>query len=285
MKKIALLLAAWAFALTLAGSQAIAQLATPTIDILSRTLMVKSAVAAGTIFSVDVDNREYWLTAKHILTGAEHPPYGTFTEKSITLSMLDPGVNSGGEAMRWIAEHFSVIDPGKDIDIVILAPATPIMTTPSTVKVTTEGPNELTYTLGGDCEFLGFPFGPWRATFQGRAFWLPFVKHCTVSAETDDKMLFLDGLNNKGFSGGPVLYQSGPQQRIVGVISSYIAQPEKVIAATPVPSPNDPGKVVMQPKEPSEFVNVNSGFFVAYDISLAVDAIRKNPIGALRRPN
>jgi hypothetical protein len=283
--KILQLLAGSALALMLVSSQAIPQMAAPTVDILSRTLMVKSAVAAGTIFSIDVDSREYWLTAKHILTGAEQPPYGSFTEKSVTLSLLDPGINSSGEAMRWISEQFSVIDPGKDIDIVVLAPSSPIMQTPSTVRVTTEGPNELTYALGGDCEFLGFPFGPWRATFQGKAFWLPFVKHCTVSAETDDKMLFLDGLNNKGFSGGPVIYQTGLQQRIVGVISSYIAQPEKVIVAAPIPDPNDPGKVVMQPKEPSEFVNVNSGFFVAYDISLAVDAIRKNPIGALRRPN
>jgi hypothetical protein len=27
----------------------------------------------GTIFSIDVDGREYWITAKHILTGARHP--------------------------------------------------------------------------------------------------------------------------------------------------------------------------------------------------------------------
>jgi hypothetical protein len=200
--KVAQLLATSAFALMLAASQAIAQMASPTVDILSRTLMVKSAVAAETIFPIDVDNREYWVTAKHVLTGAEHPPYGSFTEKSVTLSILDPGVNSSSEVMRWIPERFSVIDPGEDIDIVVLAPSNLIMSTPSTVRVTTEGPDELTYSLGGDCEFLGFPFGPWRAKFQGKALWLPFVKHCTVSAETDDKMLFLDGLNNKGFPAG-----------------------------------------------------------------------------------
>jgi hypothetical protein len=33
---------------------------------------------------------------------------------------------------------------------------------------------------------------------------------------------------------------------------------------------------------PTEKVDVNTGFFVAYDISYAVDAIHKTPIGALR---
>jgi hypothetical protein len=51
----------------------------------------------------------------------------------------------------------------------------------------------------------------------------------------------------------------------------------------PAQNPREPDKVRLQPKEPTEVVNVNSGFFVAYDISYAVDAIHKNPIGPLRK--
>ena len=57
------------------------------------------------------------------------------------------------------------------------------------------------------------------------------------------------------------------------------------MAVTTTQDPNDPNKVTLQPKQPAEIVNVNSGFFVAYDISLAVDAIHKNPIGPLRQDN
>src|ERR1700730_18634128 len=45
---------------------------------------------------------------------------------------------------------------------------------------------------------------------QGRdekSWWFPFVKHCTISA-TDKKhrSWVLDGINNAGFSGGPVIF-------------------------------------------------------------------------------
>ena len=67
-------------------------------------------------------DREYWVTAKHILTGAEHPLYGSITAKSGSLRLLNPG----GEGQQWIPVTFSVIDPGRDIDIVVLAPPPPL---------------------------------------------------------------------------------------------------------------------------------------------------------------
>lgn len=68
-------------------SPAIAQISTPTIGLIERVLMVSSQVnhadrtVLGTIFSFDADRREYWITAKHLLTGAEKPPYGIVTEQ------------------------------------------------------------------------------------------------------------------------------------------------------------------------------------------------------------
>jgi hypothetical protein len=70
------------------------------------------------MFSIDVDGREYWLTVKHILTGAKHPPYGTIAAKTVSLSVLDPT----NPDVKWDTYKFTVIDPGKDIDIVALAP-------------------------------------------------------------------------------------------------------------------------------------------------------------------
>jgi hypothetical protein len=96
---------------------AVAQMAAPTVNLIERVLMVQSVVpqgkagtinVVGTIFSIDIDHREYWLTAKHILTGAKHPPYGSVTEKSVSLSILNP--NAQGE--QWESVNFSVIDPG-----------------------------------------------------------------------------------------------------------------------------------------------------------------------------
>ena len=152
-------------------------------------------------------------------------------------------------------------------------------------------------TLGGDCVFLGFPYGGgWRARFSEGEFWMPYVKHCTVSAfnlgEMGDKKIWvLDGINNAGFSGGPVMFGTGPQQKIFAVISGYILEPTDVIVSAPskrapvkpVPPERRNPQTEKEVEHPKEAVNLNSGFILAYHISYAIDAIHKSPIGPQRK--
>lgn len=253
------------------ASVALAQSAPPTNNVLTRMLMIESRYGRGSTFSIDVDGREYWITAKHILTGAEHPPYGSIRSKSASLSVLNPGA----EGEQWLQMNFSVIDAGDDIDIAVLAPPRPLLENPLPSAATSAQ-----VMLGGDCEFLGYPYGGgWRARWEdGRSFWMPYVKHCTVSAlfNGEPRVLILDGINNAGFSGGPVIYQTGPEQKIIGVVSGYHFEPTDVISSAvkniPVKKPGTRLKV-----------NLNSGFIIAYDISYANEAIAKNPIGPLRK--
>lgn len=237
-------------------------MAQPTGNMLGRVLMVQSQYDRGTIFMLDVDQREYWITAKHILTGAKHPPYGTVVSKSVSLRILNPSV----EGENWLPEEFSVIDPDNDIDIVVLAPSQSLLK----IAVPTIPADSTGAMLGGNCEFLGFPFGgAWRAKYaNGETSWLPFVKHCTVSAVIVEpqRVWILDGINNTGFSGGPVFFGTGDQLKIFGVVSGYRTAPTDVV-------PSDPTV------KPTEKVNVNSGFFIAYDIVYAIGAIHKNPMG------
>ena len=111
--------------LTVHCSVALSQAATPTNNIVFRITMIKSQCFEGTTFSLDVDNREYWSTAKHILTCAKHPPYGT-VGKSASLQLLKPGA----PGLEWVSENFSVIDPGSTVDIVILAATEPLLDKP-----------------------------------------------------------------------------------------------------------------------------------------------------------
>lgn len=258
---------------------ALAQPAPPTANVLTRILMVESRYGRGSTFSLDVDQREYWITAKHILTGAEHPPYGSVTSKAVALRILNPG----GQGEQWLTVNFSVIDTGDDIDIVILAPPEPLLSNPlPSVSVGSGG-----LLLGGDCEFLGFPYGGgWRANFgNGQSFWMPFVKHCNVSAipSGEPRIWVLDGINNVGFSGGPVIFKAGPEQTILGVVSGYHVEPTDVVSSTVKKVPKK--KLSSKPKQAAQLkVNLNSGFIIAYDISYAVEAIHKNPIGPLRHP-
>jgi hypothetical protein len=275
-----------AFTLALAFScqSVYGQSARPTFNALTRTFMVQTATERGTIFSIDVDRREYWITAKHLLKGLKHPPYGEFKEKSATVQILNPGL----EGQQWLTETFSVIDPGNNVDILVLVPSHLLLDKPMPFSVGDSVP------LGGDCEFLGFPYGGgWKAKSKTGYIWFPYMKHCTVSGMFQESatgtpdnatVWVLDGINNAGFSGGPMLYATGDQQKVFAVVSGYQTEPTEVLPEMPpIPATSGlPSTTPIPPAKNKEVVNVNSGFIVAFDIQLAINAIQKNPTGPLR---
>jgi hypothetical protein len=130
--------------------------------------------------------------------------------------------------------------------------------------------------FGGNCEFLGYAYGGgWRAKWDtGKNFWLPYIKRCRVSGMDSDAHLWvLDGINNAGFSGGPVINGTGADLKIAAVISGYVQEPTDVMRGG-----------ADAPAAAKDRVNLNSGFILAYDISYAVDLIKANPTGPLRVP-
>jgi hypothetical protein len=239
--------------------------AQPTMELLQRVFMIDYRNQRGTSFSMDIDGREYWITARHILTGAKSKPYGTFADKMVDVKLLNPG----GNGEQWNPQRFAVLQPSADVDVVVLVPPSPILTDvlPSPPAMS-EG-----LVFGGECEFLGFAYGGgWRAKFDKGSYWLPFIKRCGVSGmDADSQMWILDGINNPGFSGGPVIMGTGKVLKIVAVISGYHTEPTDVIRGDPRAA-----------QGAKDTVNVNSGFIIAYDISWAVNLITKNPIGPQR---
>lgn len=269
-------LSVFVVALPLAGQSAQA-----TAGILFRTVMVKTATEQGTMFSIDVDGREYWLTAKHLLTGAKQPPFGNVTAKNVSLFVLDPTA----PGIKWDAYKFTVIDPGKDIDIVALAPDKHIQKVPiPSLTVSMEQAP-----IGGECEFLGFPFAnSWRAQWEGgQSYLMPYIKHCYISGRISEpvRAWILDGINNEGFSGGPVVFHTGPDQRILAVVSGYVGEYAEVVSvpvAPPTTAKNNSGtstKPKNPPQKKKNVVNTNTGIISAFDAQYAIDAIKLNPIG------
>lgn len=118
---------------------------------------------------------------------------------------------------------------------------------------------------------------------------MPFVKHCFTSALTSGfpRVWFLDGINNKGLSGGPVVFGTGPSQKIMAVTSGYIVEPADFLAS---PRSNMKGesrarRATRQKNQQKTKPGQNSGLIVAYDIEYALKAIRANPIGPSPQPS
>jgi len=124
---------------------------------------------------------------------------------------------------------------------------------------------------GQDVFFLGFPFGLASDSRDlNGGFPFPLVKKATLSAINfgPNAVMLLDGLNNPGFSGGPVVYTKPGSARldysVAGVISGYRFNRLSVdhgSDSTPLT------------------VNENTGIIIAYSINHAVRIIENNPIG------
>lgn len=117
--------------------------------------------------------------------------------------------------------------------------------------------------------FVGFPYG---SSIEGgvvnSGYPLPLVKHGIIAAffNQEGRPFIIDGINNPGFSGGPVVIAPNPQNpNIIGVVSGYRASVEPVFQ--------------QGQKNPNLSVQTNTGLLIAFEIDYAVKAIQKNPIG------
>lgn len=217
-----------------------------TSNITSRTFLIKFKNDYGTAFTIEVNNRQYLITARHVVEG--------IGDKG-TIFIFHDSV--------WKPLEVKVIYcDEKDIDIVVLIP--PFQLSP-TLEIKTTNTGAM---IGQDVYFLGFPY-EWYSDFGFKnKFPFPFVKKGILSAvQIKPDVLYLDGNSNRGFSGGPVVFFIGTNYdslSIMGVISDYYSEQAFV-------------KDVKQKKIVP--INIGSGIVKAYAIKYALDAIAKKPEG------
>ena len=157
-----------------------------TTNVFQRTFQFSFGESQGTCFTVDHDNRQYIVTARHLVERLTDSATIKIKHEEVWKDCL---VNLVGHC------------EGK-IDISVLAAGFQI--SPTYTLPTSAGG----ITLGQDVYFIGFPYGIASEIGElNRNFPLPFVKKATFSASTPKlDILFLDGHNNPGFSGGPVVF-------------------------------------------------------------------------------
>ena len=237
--------------------------------ILQRVFFIKYGEKYGASFTIDVQGRQYLITARHLVEGIkEGDSIGLFHEnqwKSLKAKPL-------------------YLEPA-EVDIVVLA--LPIQISPSyplELGVVGLCISQTTY-------FLGFPYGQGvDARTLNNGFPLPFVKQgiCSAILFSPQKyaVLFLDGMNNPGFSGGPIVFfdRDSHKLTVAGVVTRYRNQEDKVLK----PSMEKHNKAKSSAEaldeeyvETDMIVRSNAGIVIGYGINTALEAIAKNPIGAV----
>jgi Trypsin-like peptidase domain len=201
----------------------------------------------ATCFTIEVDERQYIVTADHVV----------------------PNVVAGGaiEVFRERGWERLVVTsithmPVSTFDIAILALDRPISRT-LPLEPTGDG---LSY--GQDVFFPGYPHGMSMIIPELHATPMPFVKHAILSAwerDSGNKLrMLLDGVNNPGFSGGPVVFKpmrDGSDFRVAGVVSFF--------RFTTVAVYTDDGR------DTGVRAEVNAGLITANHIDHAVEAARR----------
>ena len=220
-----------------------------TTNVIRRVFKFMNNGLTGIIFTLEIDKKQYIITAKHLVKD--------ITNSSIAEIYFEK---------QWKEINLSLVGHSPaDIDISVLA--TDIQLTPP--KLPCE-PSTKEIIFGQDVYFLGFPFdiipdgGP-----MNRGYPFPFVKKAILSAilvKNDHEVLYLDGHNNPGFSGGPVVYKSPNNYRfrICGVVSGYRFQEQ-------------PGFESGSPI--NIYFRENTGIIISHGINSAIDIIHNNPIG------
>jgi len=218
-----------------------------TANVIHRVFQIRWNGATGTAFTLDISGKQYLITARHVVSGLGST--GTIDFFSNNL---------------WVPFDVHLVGHASgDTDISVLA-AMRELTPPELRLLPLDDSTRLVY--GQEVFFLGFPFGfLGHYIFGPDGYPMPFVKRALVSL-FDGPVFYLDGHNNPGFSGGPVVYRipQSDELRVAAVISGY--------------------KSVQEPVQSGEIattmtISQNTGIIVSHAIKGAIDIIENNPIG------
>jgi hypothetical protein len=218
------------------------------MELLKRTFAIQAGTKSGTAFSIEYKGMAYVVTARHVVS--ELPA------KNATVKLL--------KDEQWLDVPVvqTIFPESPDVDIAVL-------------DLGIKAPYSFKYQVGKGAMFgqqlwfLGFPYGL-RSNLRGpdgMTSRFPFIKRGTMSAvdgsNPDAPVMYIDGFNNPGFSGGPIIAWDHEKQTytIIGVVMGY--RPESA-------------KVAVNGDFADTGILVNSGILIGYALDPAIKAIEKS---------
>jgi S1-C subfamily serine protease len=238
----------------------------PTQNVFYRVFKIKKLNTGrdapdGTAFAVEVDKKQYLITAQHVL--------GTY-DKEVEFELYNP------MKKIWIKFKTPAIYPSsKLVDIVALELDKPI-TDSDEIEPTSNG-----LTVGQQVFFLGYPYGVFQSIgmkSKDQIEEVAFVKSGVLSAiqaiypegETEKiTILFIDAINNPGFSGGPVIFKNAGAKNfnVAAVVKGFQNDIQPIIKKKDL-------KNFAAPAYDDLYTRANSGIMLTFSIDHIIDAIR-----------
>jgi hypothetical protein len=245
----------------------------------------------GSAFTVQVEGREYLITAKHVVQDFRMDG----STESIEIRKLGRDEHSHELTLRW--QRLAVkIFGSSTADVAVLVLEQPLRDAAALKPRTGQ------IAMGQDIYFLGFPLGiAMPVGGINEPFPVPFVKRGILSNADGTGFIYFDGYNNPGFSGGPVVYRAfwgkdaDPSHfYVAAVITGCIPELTHVARWRAVRPNEDLSSVekwrIMKARGRTEVledttavVPLNSGIVVATSIDRVLDLIKLHPVGPLVR--
>jgi hypothetical protein len=240
-------------------------------------LMIRAGDNIGSAFTIDVDGRQYLVTAKHVVA-----------------NLKERDTVDVWKSEAWHPMKMDVFRCDGSIDIAVLVPPEQL-----TVNFPLE-PTSAGLRYFQDIYFAGFPYGVYFTEAKNLSVYpIPFLKKGLISAEAKDPSgeiaLYLDGHNNPGFSGGPIVFRDLDHNeawifKVTGVVSGYEPELTPVLKPVKIKANEDLSKVdawrirtvkgqKVRYEDTDQMVSTNTGIVVGYGIDHAVELIRKHPNG------
>ena len=175
-----------------------------TTNIIQRVLFVKFQNGVGTGFTLEKEGKQYLISAKHVFSG---------------LTKTDE-IEIYNERKKKKLQVTPIFCSNDELDIIAFDIGDKKITPIHPIEIGMDG-----IQFAEDAYFLGFPYG--LSTDSGEInnkYPFPFVKKCIISSiNFNNKQIYLDGHNNRGFSGGPVVVmRPGNKIKVIGVVSGFL---------------------------------------------------------------
>lgn len=215
---------------------------------LETTFLIQTDISQGTCFTYLLQKEEYLVTAKHLFKSSLNNKDSTRIKLFIDEKLQE-----------FTAQYYISNDPTIDIAVLKIN---------SSISKYQPYSNTEKTALGQELYFLGYPFFSNKQfrTLDKNLGTFPLVKKAVFSGSypTSNYVVhFLDGQNNPGFSGGPVIaydYTNG-EHGIFGIISGYYNEEKSL---------RNMGKA-----EIGKYILENSGIIKCFPITLVKEILNE----------